>query len=164
LSAAILAAINEVGPGRAVSEVKMLSDNVALARSTLVAVTSLVSCFSISAGLLSAVGLYLVIAFVVHQRRRATAIRAALGASRRQVMWHHVRTTGGVMAAAVPVGLLGSMAAAPFFGDLVYGVGLRDTGSLAIAVTVAITAGVLGTWVPVRRAARADVIGVLRES
>ena len=164
LSAAILAAINEVGPGRAVAEVKMLSDNVTLAKSALVAVTSLVSFFSISAGLLSAIGLYLVIAFVVHQRRRATAIRTALGASRRQLMWHHLKTSGVVMLAAVPVGLLCSIAAAPLFADLVYGVGRRDTGSLAAAVGIAVAAGVFGTWVPVRRAARADVVRVLRES
>jgi ABC-type antimicrobial peptide transport system permease subunit len=142
----------------------MLSDNVTLAKSALVAVTSLVSVFSISAGLLSAVGLYLVIAYVVHQRRRATAIRAALGASRRQVMWHHIRTSGGVMAVAVPIGLLCSLVSAPLFGDLVFGVGQRDTSSLAIAVAVAVVAGVLGTWVPVRRAAQADVVRVLRES
>jgi predicted permease len=164
LTAAILAAINEVGPGRAVSEVKMLSDNVTLAMSTLVAVTSLVSVLSISAGLLSAIGLYLVIAYVVHQRRRATAIRAALGASQRQVTWHHVRTSLIVMFAALPVGLLGSMAAAPFFAGLIYGVGQRDARSLSLAVVVATVAGIVGTWVPVRRAARADVITVLRES
>ena len=164
LTAAIVAAINEVGPGRAVSEIKMLSDNVALARSALVAVTSLVSFFSISAGLLSAVGLYLVIAFVVHQRRRATAIRTALGASRRQVMWHHFRTSGLVMAAAVPVGVLCSLAASPLFADLVYGIDPRDRASLTLAVAAAVVAGALGTWVPIRRAARADVVRVLRES
>jgi ABC-type antimicrobial peptide transport system permease subunit len=86
-----------------------LQDNVTLATSALVAVTRLVSFLSISAGLLSAIGLYLVLAFVVHQRRRATAIRTALGASRPQVMWQHFKTSGVVMLAAVPVGLVLSL-------------------------------------------------------
>ena len=164
LAPAIIAAINEVGPGRAVANVSMLQDNVTLATSTLVAVTGLVSFLSISAGLLSAIGLYLVIAFVVHQRRRATAIRTALGASRAQVMWQHFRTSGVVMIAAVPAGLALSLLVAPLFGELVYGVGQRDRQSLAVAVAVAVTTGILGTWLPVRRAANANVVKTLRES
>jgi ABC-type antimicrobial peptide transport system permease subunit len=164
LQQAIAAAINEVGPGRAIADVKMLSDNVATATSALVAVTGLVSMLSISAGLLSAVGLYLVIAFVVHQRRRATAIRTALGASRGQVIWHHARTSGVVMMAAVPIGVLLSMAVAPLFADLVYGVGHRDASSLSAAAAIAVVTGIVGSWLPVRRAASNDIVKVLRES
>lgn len=164
LRQAIIAAINDVGPGRAVSDVRMISDNVSLATSTLVAVTGLVSFLSMSAGLLSAVGLYLVIAFVVHQRRRATAIRTALGATRRQVMWQHARTSGLVMLAAVPIGIGLSLAVAPLFADLVYGVSHRDAASLLIATAVAAVTGIVGTWLPVRRAANANVVKILRES
>jgi hypothetical protein len=46
--------------------VAMLTDNVATATSTLRAVTGLVTSLAVSAGLFSAIGLYLVIAFVVH--------------------------------------------------------------------------------------------------
>jgi putative ABC transport system permease protein len=164
LRQAIVAAIAEVGPGRAVSDVRMLSDNVSSATSALVAVTGLVSVLSISAGLLSAVGLYLVIAFVVHQRRRATAIRTALGASRRQVIWQHARTSGLVMLAAVPAGVLLSVAVAPLFAGLVYGVNHRDVWSLSIATAIAAVTGLVGTWLPVRRAANANVVKILRES
>ncbi|HET9370629.1 MAG TPA: ABC transporter permease [Vicinamibacterales bacterium] len=163
LAPAIAAAINEVGPGRAIAEQKMLSANVEAATSALVAVTGLVSFLAISAGLLSAIGLYLVIAYVVHQRRRATAIRTALGASRRQVMWQHFKTSGLVMTGAVPIGLLLSVAVAPLFADLVYGLDQRDVSSLAIAVVIATAAGIVGTWVPVRRSANANVVKVLRE-
>jgi len=157
-------AIREVGPGRAISNVTMLSDNVSAATSTLVAVTVLITSLAFSAALLSATGLYLVIAFVVHERRRSTAIRTALGASRQQVMWHHFKTSGAVLVAALPAGVLLSLAAAPFVSDLVYGVGHRDWRSLSAAVAIAAAAGVLGTYVPVRRAARANVLKVLREA
>jgi predicted permease len=161
---AITAAINEVGPGRAVANVAMLADNVASATSALTAVTRLVTMLAMSAGLLSAIGLYLVIAFVVHERRRATAIRTALGASRRQVIWPHFKTSVTIMAGALPVGLLLSVGGAPLFSDLIYGVGRHDATSLMLAVGIAIAAGLIGTWVPVRRAANANVLTLLRES
>ena len=126
--------------------------------------TGLVTFLAVSAGALSAIGLYLVIAFIVHERRRATAIRTALGATRAQVIWHHVRTSGAVILAAVPVGVLLALGAAPYVSELVYGVGNRDVRSLAIAVAVAVAAGTIGTYVPVRRAADANIVKVLRES
>ena len=52
---------------------------------------------------------------------------------------------------------------APLFADLVYGLSQRDTSSLALAVVIAAVTGLVGTWVPVSRAAKANVIKVLRE-
>ena len=164
LAGAVTAAINEVRPGRAVSNVAMLSDNVTAATSTVVAVTGLLTFLAASAGLLSAVGLYLVIAFVVHQRRRETAIRSALGATRAQVMWTNVRTSVVVLCAALPAGALLSLAAAPFLSELVYAVEPRSPGSLAFAALAAAVTGLLGTLVPVRRAAAANIVKILRES
>ena len=159
---AVRSAVQEIGPGRALAGFAMLSDNVAGATSTLRAVTDLVTVLAISAGLLSAVGLYTVIAFVVDQRKRATAIRTALGAAPGQIMWHHLRTSGLVTLVALPAGALLAFGAAPLFGSLVYGVSERDVWSLALATLVAATVGVLGTFVPVRRAALADPVTVLR--
>jgi predicted permease len=162
LVSAVQAAVHEVGPGRALTGFAMLTDNVTAATSTLRAVTSVVSCLAIVAGLLSAIGLYSVIAFVVHQRRRATAIRSALGASPAQLVWHHLKTGGAVMLAALPIGVALAVTAAPFFGALVYGVAERDLTSLAVAAVVAATTGILGTYVPVRRAGDTDPVTVLR--
>jgi putative ABC transport system permease protein len=144
--------------------VTMLSDNVTAATSTVVAVTWLVTFLAASGALLSAVGLYLLVAFIVHQRRRATAIQTALGASRMQVMWSNFRSSGVVLSIALPAGIALSLIAGPFLADLLYEVTRHDPVSLAIALVVAISAGVLGTYVPVRRAANANVVQVLRES
>jgi ABC-type antimicrobial peptide transport system permease subunit len=140
----------------------MLSDNVKAATSTLVAVTELVTFLALSAGLLSAAGLYLVIAYVVHQRRRATAIRAALGASRTQVIWEHGRTSAKVMCMAVPVGAGLALVIAPMLGTLVYGVSPRDPVSLIVAIGAAVLAGIAGPYVPVLRAANANIVKILR--
>jgi putative ABC transport system permease protein len=158
----VVAAIDEVGPGRAVSNIAPLTDNVTAATSALVAVTGLVAFLAISAGLLSAVGLYLVIAHVVYQRRRATAIRAALGASRHELVWRHARASAVVMLAAVPLGIVMALALAPMFAEITYGVGARDTASLVLAVGVAFIAGLLGTTLPVLRAGRMNIVAILR--
>jgi putative ABC transport system permease protein len=163
LANSIVAAINEVGPGRAVSKVAMLTDNVAAATSTLRAVTGLVTALTVCAGLLSAVGLYLIMAYTIHQQRRATAIRAALGATPRRVMWEHCRVSGLVALVALPIGALLSMGLAPFFSDLVYRVGNRDPVSLSLAIAIAAIAGMAGTYVPLRRAANANILNSLRE-
>jgi putative ABC transport system permease protein len=158
----IRAAVEEVGPGGALSGFTMLTDNVTNASSTLHAVTGFVTTLAICAGLLSTVGLYIVIAFVVHQRRRSTAIRSALGASPGQLIRHHLRTSATVIALALPVGIALAILAAPLFSALVYGVKPRDVTSLSIAAVMAIVAGLLGTYMPARRAGSADVVVALR--
>jgi putative ABC transport system permease protein len=163
LAASVTRAINEVGPGRAVSNIAMLSDNVAAATSTLRAVTALVALLTISAGLLSAVGLYLVMAYTIHQQRRATAIRCALGATSRRVMLEHCRASALVALLALPAGVLLSLLAAPFFADLVYRVDIRDTLSLTLAVVIAVIAGILGTSAPLRRVSHINILNTLRE-
>ena len=164
LRGAVERAIAEVGPGRAISGISMLTDNVEAASSALLAVTGLVTVLTMSAGLLCAVGLYLVVAYVIHQHRRANAIRTALGASPRRVVWDNVRTSGLVAGIALPIGIILSLIAAPFLDGLVYGVNSRDLLSIAGALVLAAAAAALGTYFPARRAARANILGTLRES
>ena len=54
--------------------------------------------------------------------------------------------------------------AAPFLDGLVYGVNSRDLLSIAGALVLAAAAAALGTYFPARRAARANILGTLRES
>jgi putative ABC transport system permease protein len=158
----VRAAIEETAPGGALSGFTMLTENVTTAASALHAVTGFVTTLALCACLLSTVGLYIVIAFLVHQRRRSTAIRCALGASPARLIWHHLRTSGTVIALALPVGMALAILAAPLFSALVYDVAPRDLSSLAIAAVMAVVAGLLGTYLPARRAGSADVVVALR--
>jgi hypothetical protein len=164
LAASVLSAIQEVGPGRAVAVTGMLSDNVTQATSTLTAITGLLTALAGSAAILSAFGLYLVVTFIVHQRRRETAIRTALGATRAHVMWANVRTSAFVLAIAIPFGGLLSLGAGRMLADLVYAVQPRDALSLAVAAGIAAIAATLGLLVPARKAASGNLVGMLRES
>jgi len=159
---AVQAAVRDIGTGRAPAGFASLESNVDAAMSTLHSVTGLVTVLALSAGLLSAIGLYTVMAFIVHQRRRATAIRSALGASRTQLIEHHLRTSGAVLVVALPVGAALAAGLAPLFSALDYGVGTRDLASLGVATALAAGVSILGTYLPIRRAADTSPIIVLR--
>jgi predicted permease len=162
LIGSIQAAVKDLDTGRAVAGFAMLTDNVAAATSTLRSVTGLVAILAASAGLLSAMGLYAVIAYLLHARRRATAIRSALGASHGQLVRLHMKTSVSVLVVALPIGVILASAGAPLFASLVFGVAVRDPASLAAAVAVAVVSSLAGTYVPVRRAAATDPILALR--
>jgi putative ABC transport system permease protein len=159
---AVREAVRELGTGRAVSRFQLLTDNVTTATSALRSVTIMVSMLAVSAALLCALGLYAVVSYVVHERRRATAIRGALGATPGRLLGHHLRNGIAIVAVAIPIGVALSVAAARFFSSLVYEIGVRDVRSLAAAAALAALTGLLGTYFPARRAANADPAQALR--
>src|SRR5262249_30605125 len=150
--------VKEMNTGRAVAGFAMLSDNVSAATSTLRSVTGLVAMLATSAGLLSAIGLYAVIAYLLHARRRSTAIRRPLGASPGQLVRLHMRTSTRILTVALPIGAILALLSAPIFSSLVFGMGGRDPWSLIGAAIIAVAASLVGTYVPVRRAAAVDPI------
>jgi ABC-type antimicrobial peptide transport system permease subunit len=126
------------------------------ATSVLRAVTTLVVTLALSAAFLAALGMYAVVSYVVVGQRRATAIRTVLGASPGYLLRLQLRNVGLILAAAAPVGLAVAVLGAEVLESLIYGVALRDLGSLLAAATLAAVAALVATYVPARRAARAD--------
>jgi predicted permease len=108
------------------------------------------------------VGIAGVLAFSVSQRRREMGIRVALGADRRGVVDLILRegallTIGGVVA-----GLFGAIFLARSLAGLLYGVEPSDPGTFVAVAFVLIAAGLVGAWIPARRAASVDPIEALR--
>lgn len=124
--------------------------------------TFLLAIFAGTALLLSTVGIYGVLSFIVSQRTRDIGIRMALGASRgqvlRDVLGYGMRLTG----AGLLVGIAGSLAATRLLSSLLYGVSPLD--ALTFSVASAILAGValLASYLPARRATEIDPIVALR--
>jgi hypothetical protein len=158
----VRAATREMGSWRALSGFQRLSDNVEIATSTLRAVAILLVVLALSAALLSALGLYAVVSAVVIQQRKATAIRGALGASPGTLLRQQLQHGTRVLLPAVPLGIVLSLAGARLLETLVYGVGVRDPGSLSAAAVLGIIVGVLGTYLPARRAAKTDPASALQ--
>jgi predicted permease len=113
--------------------------------------------------LLSAIGLYGVISFLVAQRTQEIGVRMALGATpgavARLVLGHAASWT---FAGAV-LGVAGSLFAARLLEAMLFHVSARDPWILAAAVAVLCATAMLAAWVPSRRAARVDPMQALRE-
>jgi predicted permease len=113
--------------------------------------------------LLSAIGLYAVVAFAVGQRVREIGIRTALGAGRRQVVGMFLFRGLRLCAAGLVVGLTLSLIA--IRGMAVSAGDVPPAGMPWVAAAVAaVVLGValLATWIPARRAAGIDPLRALR--
>ncbi len=124
---------------------------------------ALLTTMAVLALLLSAVGIFALVASLVTQRTREIGIRIALGATIRQAMAHV--SGSGVRASAVglAIGLLLCVAALRAMRSLLYGVGAFDLPSM-LAVLAALTAvTILAAIIPALRIAKIDPAKTLRE-
>ena len=119
--------------------------------------TSLFGAAALLAVLLAAIGLYAVIAFGVRQRELEFGIRRALGA-RASSLLRMVLTRGFFLAAAgVVTGTLAALWAGRFVEPLLFdGRTPRDPLAFAAAALVLLTIAVMASYLPARRASRAD--------
>jgi ABC-type antimicrobial peptide transport system permease subunit len=112
--------------------------------------------------LLSAVGIYGVVAYGVSQRFREFGIRIAIGATSgrvtRDVLWQ-----GATMAiAGAVVGLILAVTAAGVMRTLVFDVAPRDVASFLVATLVLMIVTMIASYAPARRAASVDPAIALR--
>jgi len=111
---------------------------------------------------LSAIGVYGVVAFMVTSRTREIGLRMAIGATRgqvlRAVLWDAVRLT----APGLAVGGLLAAGIAMLMSSMLLGVEPLDPLSLGSATGVLITVVLLASLVPARRAAAIDPMDALR--
>ena len=113
--------------------------------------------------LLSAIGVYGLIASLVVQRKREIGIRLALGSSIRAAMFEVGRL--GVLATllGLSVGIAASLVALRAMKGFIYGIGMYDPATLfGTAMALAVVA-LAATFLPARRISRIDPTTILRE-
>ena len=118
--------------------------------------------FALVALALAALGVYGVLSYVTAQRTRELGVRAAFGARgadlERMVLGGGLRLAGlGVLA-----GTLLFLALRRGLASLLYGVGPADPAALGVGAAALAAAVLLASWIPARRAARADPAQALR--
>lgn len=155
-------AIRAVEPGAIVDRVRPLDELAWESISERRFDAFLYSAFSMSALLLSMVGVYGVIAYVVERRAREIGIRIALGATPHGVVSLVAARTLAMVAAGVGVGFAGLIALHTSLSSLVFGVQPTDPATLAAAVALIVIAASAAAYRPARRAARVDPLVALR--
>ena len=118
--------------------------------------------FAAIALLLSAVGVYGVMAVSVSQREQEMGIRMALGARPRDVLRLVVSQGLRPALAGVLVGALLALASGRGLEGALYGVAGRDPLTLAAVSTFLLAVAAAATWLPARRATRVDPMIALR--
>ena len=118
--------------------------------------------FGALALLLSAMGIYSVIAYSVSQRTREIGIRTALGAAHRDILSLVVGEGMVLTGIGIVIGGALAFAVGRLLSSLLVGVGAGDPATfLTIGALLAVVAA-LASWIPARRAARVDPVVALR--
>ena len=116
-----------------------------------------------AAGLLmAAVGLYGILAYAASRRTREIGVRMALGAGRRDVVSMMVAEGMWLSAVGVAAGLAAATAATRLVSPWLFGVSPLDAGTFAGMSAVLLAVAWLASYLPARRAARADPAAVLK--
>jgi predicted permease len=124
--------------------------------------TILISCFALVAVLLSALGIYSIIAFSVALREQEMALRMALGCQRSGVL--AIILASGVKLAAIGCifGLLGAVAASRLLRSFLFDVSPFDPVVLTLAAVAMLLLALAASALPARRASRTDPMLALR--
>jgi hypothetical protein len=162
LIGSIRSAIQETSPNLPFASVTPLADLLAPSIRPWRLGSAMFSGFALLALLLSAVGLYGVLAYVVTQRTHEMGVRVAMGAQGWDVK--RLMISQGVRVAAVGavLGALGGLVAGRVLSSLLYGVSPRDPLVLFAAVLVPVGVAAIASYLPARRASRVDPVVALR--
>ncbi|MEM7417180.1 MAG: ABC transporter permease [Gemmatimonadota bacterium] len=117
---------------------------------------------AIIALIVSATGIYGVIAYTVQRRTRELGIRAALGAARGELVAMVVRQSGRSVFLGLALGTVGALVAGRRLAGMLFGVQVWDPLSLVSALLVLGSVGALASWIPARRALRIEPRDALR--
>jgi putative ABC transport system permease protein len=124
--------------------------------------TRILSCFAILALILSAIGIYGLIAYSVGQRSHEIGIRLAMGANRqdvlRMVLWEGLKMTaiGGA------IGLAMALPLPKLFDAMFFGLHFSELWLYFIVPIAIFVVAMFATYIPARRATRVDPMVALR--
>jgi ABC-type antimicrobial peptide transport system permease subunit len=112
--------------------------------------------------LLSVVGLYGVVSFMVGRRTQEIGVRMALGASRGRVLRMIVANGLALVSVGLVVGLAASMAVTRLMSDLLFGVSPWDIGTFVSIAAILVLSAIAASAIPAIRAMRVDPMTALR--
>jgi predicted permease len=161
-AAAIRNAVRAADPNLPIYDMKametLLADSLAPRRF----VMRLVGFFAAAALFLAALGLYGILTYSIAQRTREIGIRIALGAESTAVMRLVVGQGLRLAGTGVAIGIVTAMLLGRLIESQLFGVRSFDPLTIAAMVCALMTAALLASWVPARRATQADPAVTLR--
>lgn len=161
---AIRQAVREIDPGLPLGDIATMQQVRDRTLSGVSRPAWLIGSFALIAVLLSAIGLYGVVAYSVTRQRRELGIRMALGARPSALVSHVLRSAFGMIAAGLLFGTAGAFALTRVLRHLLFEVSPLDPLALAMACVSMALIGLGAGLFPACRAARIDPVSTLRDA
>jgi putative ABC transport system permease protein len=160
---AAIGAIRRLDPNVPVTQVVTFEEALSerLAQERLSAFVS--GAFALSGLLLAALGLYVLLAFLVTERTREIGLRIALGAHGSELTWSVVKDGLRLVAVGTAAGVALSLVVLPLFGTLLFGVTPNDATTYGVVLTLLAVVAGFASYVPARRAARIEPLTALKQ-
>jgi predicted permease len=124
---------------------------------------TLLGVFAVIGLLLATAGIYGLISYTVAQRTREFGIRAALGATRRQILWSVLRQGAFMAVGGVAAGCIAAIFATRVLRNFVWGVSPLDATTFAMVAAILIAVSCAASLIPALRAVRLNPVAALRE-
>jgi putative ABC transport system permease protein len=122
----------------------------------------LLSIFGLLGIVITGVGIYGVMAYVVEQRTQEIGVRMALGAQPKRVLGMMLTRAMVYVAVGLAAGLAGAYALSRFVESFLFRVEPGDPVVYLGTAVLLVAIGLLAAWIPSRRAAKVDPIIALR--
>jgi ABC-type antimicrobial peptide transport system permease subunit len=110
---------------------------------------------------LSAIGIYGVISYMIEQRTHEIGIRMALGAKKRDILQLVLGYGGGLTLVGVVLGGVSALLLSRLMESLLYGISSSDPYTFTAVVIVLLLVAFIACYVPARRAMATDPLEVL---
>jgi putative ABC transport system permease protein len=162
LIAAVRQKAAEIDPDLPFSNVASMNEVVSASVAQPRLTTQFTGFFAALALLLTAVGVYGVLAYSVTQRIHEMGIRMALGASRSEILKMVVGQGMKLVAFGLILGLVVSLAATRLLATLLFGTSARDPLTFAAVTLLLLVVALFAAYIPARRASLVDPIVALR--
>jgi putative ABC transport system permease protein len=147
-------ALRQADPSVPIAGITPLETSLAAALAPRRFTLALMAAFAFAAVLLAATGTYAVLSFATSQRLDELAIRRALGASPRQILWLVIGEGMRPVAAGIALGLAAASALTGLVASMLFGVGANDPTTFAAVATTLLLVATGACLVPAIRAAR----------
>jgi len=118
--------------------------------------------FGVLALVLTAIGVYAVVAGGVVQRTPEIGVRLALGAERRTVILQFLSETARLTGWGLALGLVAMLALGRYLGSFLFGLSSSDPATIAAALVMVLGTSLAASIYPALRASRLDPMTALR--
>jgi len=162
LATAVRRAVWEIDPDQPVIQIRTMQNVISESIWQQHFAASALGIFGALALLLAGVGIYGVLSYSVSRRTHEIGVRAALGATRRDILRLVVEEGMLLALIGLSAGILAALGLTRLIASLLYGVRPRDPLTFAALSLLLTGVAWLAVYIPARRAARIDPMDALR--